>query len=151
MITLLQREFTVAIPLQRAWDHLARISQWPSWAAHIKKIELQPPGEPGPHSTGIIHLANGIKSAFRMTEFNPPRNWTWVGPFLWLTVTYDHRFESLDAEHTKLIWVVEAEGFGVSLLGRLFAKIYRRNLEKAIPLLIAEMEVPGISLNSVDS
>jgi hypothetical protein len=96
-------------------------------------------------------LANGIKSAFRMTEFNPPRNWTWVGPFLWLTVTYDHRFESLDAEHTKLIWVVEAEGFGVSLLGRLFAKIYRRNLEKAIPLLIAEMEVPGISLNSVDS
>jgi hypothetical protein len=75
-----------------------------------------------------------------MTEFNPPQNWKWVGPFLWATVIYDHQFEALDADHTKLIWIVEAKGFGASLLGRLFAKIYRRNLEKAIPLLIAEME-----------
>ncbi len=25
-----------------------------------------------------IHLANGIKSTFQMTEFNPYRNWKWV-------------------------------------------------------------------------
>jgi len=139
MITLLQREFTVDIPLQRAWDHLAKVEQWPSWALHIKKVELQPPGELGAHSTGVIHLAGGIKSAFRMTEFNPPHNWKWVGPILWATVAYDHRFEALDAEHTRLIWTVEAEGFGVSVVGRIFATIYGRNLEKAIPRLIREM------------
>jgi len=61
MVTLLQREFTVGISLQRAWDHLARVEQWPSWAPHIKKIELQPPGELGPQSTGVIHLTNGMK------------------------------------------------------------------------------------------
>ena len=145
MVTLLEREFTVGISLRRAWDHLAHVEQWPSWAPHIKKIELQPPGELGPQSTGVIHLANGMKSAFHMTEFNPPRSWKCVGPFLWTTVIYDHRFEKLDAEHTKLIWVVEAKGFGVSILGRLFARIYRRHLEKAIPLLIAEMEGSGVS------
>jgi hypothetical protein len=146
MVTLIQREFTVGIALERAWDHLARIEQWPSWAPHIKMIEAQPPGELGPQSTGLIHLTNGMKPAFRMTEFNPPRNWIWVGPFLWATVIYDHRFEALDAEHTKLIWTVEAKGFGASFLGRLFAKIYRRNLEKAIPLLIAEMECQNCEL-----
>jgi hypothetical protein len=140
MVTLIRREFTVSIPLQSAWDHLARIEQWPSWAPHIKKIELQPPGELGPESTGVIHLANGMKPAFRMTEFNPQRNWKWTGPFLWATVHYDHQFEALDAEHTKLIFVIEAKGFGASVLGRLFATIYRGNLERAIPLLIAEME-----------
>jgi hypothetical protein len=139
MVTLIQREFTVGISLQRAWDHLARVEQWPSWAPHIKKIELQPPGELGPQSTGVIHLTNGMKPAFRMTEFNPPRSWKWVGGFLWLTVIYDHQFEQLDAEHTKLTWIVQATGFGASILGRLFAKIYRGNLERAIPLLIAEM------------
>jgi Polyketide cyclase / dehydrase and lipid transport len=139
MIMLLRREFTVDLPLQRAWDHLARVEQWPTWAPHIRKIELKPPGELGPQSTGVIHLTNGMKPAFRMTEFNPPGNWKWVGPFLWATVHYDHRFEALDAEHTKLIWVVEAKGFGASILGRLFARIYRVNLERAIPLLIAEM------------
>src|SRR5438876_11318248 len=144
MVTLIQREFTVGVPLQRAWDHLARVEQWPSWAPHIKKIELQPPGVLGPESTGVIHLANGMKPVFRVTEFNPPRKWKWVGAFLWLTVIYDHRFEPLDAEHTKVIFVIEAKGFGASILGRLFAWIYRRNLERAVPLLIAEMEVASL-------
>jgi hypothetical protein len=139
MVTLLQREFTVDVPLPKAWDHLAHIEQWPSWAPHIRRIELQPPGELGPESTGVIHLSNGMKPAFRMTEFNPPQNWKWVGSFLWATVIYDHRFEPLDAGHTRLTWIVQAEGFGASVLGRLFARIYRRNLDKAIPLLIAEM------------
>jgi len=147
MITLLQRDFTVDVALQRAWDHLARIEEWPSWARHIKQIELRPPGELGPQSTGVIHLTNGIQSAFRMTEFNPPhsdfggglRNWKWVGPILWLTITYDHRFEALDDGHTRLIWTVAAEGFGTSIFGRLYAMIYRPNMDRAIALLIREM------------
>ena len=139
MIELIRREFTVNLPPQRAWDHLARVEQWPSWAPHIKRIELHPPGAIGQQSTGVIHLTNGMKPVFRMTEFNPPHSWKWVGAFLWLTVIYDHRFEPLDAEHTKLIFIIEGQGFGASILGRLFARIYRRHLEKAIPLLIAEM------------
>ena len=74
-----------------------------------------------------------------MTEFNPYRNWKWVGSFLWLTVHYDHRFEEIHSLQTKLRWVVAAEGAGVSVFGRLFAKIYSSNLDRAIPLLIAEM------------
>lgn len=35
MVTLIQRELTVGVPSQRAWDHLARVEQWPSWAPHI--------------------------------------------------------------------------------------------------------------------
>ncbi len=139
MVTLLQREFTVGIPLQKAWDHLASVEQWPSWAPHIKKIELQPPGELGPRSTGVLHLANGMKPAFRVTEFNPPRNWIWVGRFLWLTVIYDHQFEELDAGHTKVTFIVQGTGFGARVLGPLFAKLYRGSLERAIPLLVAEM------------
>ncbi|HEV3259326.1 MAG TPA: SRPBCC family protein [Gemmataceae bacterium] len=146
MVPLLQREFKVAIPLQRAWDHLARVQQWPSWAPHIKRIELHPPGEIGQQSTGVIHLTNGLTTVFRVTEYNPLRNWKWVGAFLWLTVIYDHQFEPLDAGHTKLIWVVEAQGFGVRPLGRLFAWIYRSSLERAIPLLIAEMNASSANV-----
>jgi hypothetical protein len=150
MVTLIQREFTVGVPPPRAWDHLARVERWPSWARHIKQIELRPPGEFGSTSTGVIHLTNGIKPAFRMTEFNPPRNWKWVGGFLWLTVVYDHQFEPLDAGRTKLVFVVAAQGFGAGTLGRLFARIYRRDLERAIPLLIAEMEAQASGVSEVD-
>ncbi len=139
MIELLRREFTVNVPLEVAWQHLARVEQWPSWAKHIKRVEAIPPGELTSSSIGHIHLRNGIKSAFKMSEFKPPRNWKWVGPFLWLAIHYDHIFEPVDSRHTKLVWIVAAEGFGVSIFGKLFAAIYNGNLNKAVPRLIAEV------------
>lgn len=141
MITLLRREFTVDMPLKNAWQHLARVERWPSWAKHIKQIDVQPPGELGPKSTGLIRLSNGVKSTFTMTEFNPSRNWKWVGGFLWLTVHYDHRFEQVTPQQTKLVWIIEGEGVGVSIFGKLFATIYDKNLTTAIPALVVEMNV----------
>lgn len=140
MVTLIEREFSVNVSQETAWQYLARLDLWPTWAHHIKLIEIRPKGELGPHSSGVIHLANGIKSTFQMTEFKPYRNWKWVGPFLWLTIHYDHQFEFTSSNQTKLRFVVDARGLGAGSLGRLFAKIYRGNLEKAIPLLVQGME-----------
>ena len=81
-----------------------------------------------------------MKAVFQMTEFNLHRNWKWVGTFLWMIVEYDHRFEAIDQRQTKIIFVVNGKGFGVSTLGRLFALIYNRNLNAAIPNLIAELD-----------
>lgn len=139
MITLLRREFTVELPLEQAWRHLARAEQMPSWARHIKRIEVQPPGELGPGSTGRMLLRNGGRVSWTVTEFNPHRSWKWVSGFLWLTVDYDHHCEALSPLQTKLTWMVEAQGFGVSVIGRLFASIYRRDLDRAIALLVQEM------------
>ena len=139
MIELLRREFTVQLPLQKAWHHLARLEQWPSWARHIRQIRVQPPGELSAASQGSLHLRNGITPCFKVTEFNPHRSWKWVGGFLWATVHYDHFFEELSPTQTKLTWVVEAEGFGISVIGKQFAKVYSKDLDKAIPLLIREM------------
>lgn len=151
MLLLLRREFVVELPLECAWQHLARVEQWPSWAGHIKWVEVQPPGELGWESTGRLYLTSaleafrvlqpfrGLTATFKVTEFKPAVNWKWVGGFLWLTVHYDHVFEQLSPRQTKLIWIIEAEGFGVSVIGRLFAKVYSKNLDRAIPLLVEEM------------
>ena len=142
----LRREFTVNLSVEKAWQHLARVEQWPSWAKHIEQVEVQPPGELGPQSTGRLHLTNGLKPVFRMTEFNPHRNWKWVGGFLWLTVYYDHLFDELNPTQTRLTWVIEAKGLGASVLGRLFANIYSKSLDRAIPLLVEEMNASSVSL-----
>jgi hypothetical protein len=142
----LRREFTVNLSVEKAWQHLARVEQWPSWAKHIDQVEVQPPGELGPQSTGRLHLTNGLKPVFRMTEFNPHRNWKWVGGFLWLTVYYDHLFDELNPTQTRLTWVIEAKGLGASVLGRLFANIYSKSLDRAIPLLVEEMNASSVSL-----
>ena len=140
LVRLLERRFTVRVPLERAWAHLERVEEWPSWAHHIRRIELQPPGSLGLESAGSLRLAGGIRSTFRMAELHEHQNWKWVGPFLWLTVHYDHRFERTGPEETEIGFVLDGEGPGAGLFGRLFAAIYAFNLDRAIPRLIIEME-----------
>jgi len=101
---------------------------------------MSPPGALASVSEGTIHLSNGIRSTFKMEELNTGRNWKWVGPFLWLKVHYDHQFREIDNTQSEIVFVLDGEGFGVRTFGRLFALIYGRNLDRAIPRLIAEIE-----------
>jgi hypothetical protein len=146
MSVLIQREFVVDVPLERAWNHLAQIEAWPSWAKHIKSVTIEPPGNLSPSAVGVLRLANplrsgwpGMKARFAMTEFAPKSRWTWVGKFLWLTVHYDHRFEPINESQTKIQFIIEARGFGASVIRKPFAAVYSKNLDQAIPNLIAEM------------
>ncbi len=140
LVRLLERRFTVKVSLEEAWAHLERVEQWPSWARHIHRVDLRPEGPLHINSTGTIKLTNGIRSTFRMAELNPERNWRWVGPFLWITVHYDHQFTRNGSGQTELCFVLDGEGFGAGVFGRLFAAIYARNLDRAIPNLIRELE-----------
>lgn len=140
MVRLLERRFKVRVPLDRAWAHLENVEQWPSWARHIRRIDLRPTGSLGPASEGVIRLTNGIRSTFRMEELNAGANWKWAGPFLWITVHYDHQFSRIGPEGSEIGFVLDGEGFGVKVFGRLFAAIYARNLDRAIPNLIRELE-----------
>ena len=136
MTRLLQRQFEVPVSLAVAWRHLARVEEWPRWAAHIERIVVEPPGELGPESSGTIRLRNGIRSTFRMREFRPGENWRWSGAFLCLTIHYDHRFDALAPDRTRLTWTIDGEGFGHRVLGRVFAAVYARSLDRAIPRLV---------------
>ena len=140
LFRLLERQFTVKAPVSKAWDHLAHVEQWPSWARHIRRIEMKPPGPLTAVSEGTIHLTNGMRSTFKVEELNMGRNWKWVGPFLWLKVHYDHQFREIDNTHSEVVFLLDGEGFGVGTFGRLFALIYARNLDRAIPRLIDEIE-----------
>ncbi len=140
MVRLLERRFTVKAPLARSWAHLEKVESWPTWARHIRRIDLDPPGPLTLQSRGAIVLANGIRSTFRMEELNPRANWRWAGPFLWITVHYDHQFRETGPAESEIGFVLDGEGVGAGLFGRLFAAIYARNLDRAIPNLIAEIE-----------
>ena len=140
MLSLIRRDFVVDAPLLVAWGHLSQVEKWISWAKHITRVELHPNGDLSLQSTGAFLLSNGMKTVFEMKEMNPPRNWKWVGSFLWMTIHYDHQFERVDEQHTRLIWLVDGEGLGISIVGKIFASIYNRNLDRAIPNLSAELK-----------
>ena len=137
----IRREFVVDAPLERAWQHLARVEAWPSWAKHIKGVTVEPPRELSPSTVAVFHLAFGFKARFAVTEFVPKTHWKWISNFFGITVHYDHRFEPINHDRTKMQFIIEARdlGFGGYLLGKLYGAIYSKNLDKAIPNLVAEI------------
>ncbi len=96
MLDLVRREFEVAIPLATAWKHLAQVEQWPTWARHIKHVELNPKGELTLSTVGSFRLANGVKSDFKMTEIIRSKIGNGLASFYGLWVHYDHRFERME-------------------------------------------------------
>ena len=137
---LLSREFVVSAPFDRVWTELAAVERWPTWARHIRSVRLDPRGALRSDTVGTLLLAGGVTSTFRMVELHPGRSWRWEGGFLWLWISYDHVFTAVDEGRTRVRFDVAAEGFAVGTLGRLFAAIYGRNLDRAIPRLVALLQ-----------
>ncbi len=139
MITFFHREFDVKITIELAWQHLAKVEQWPTWARHLKRINLEPPGMLRLNSILHFELKNGVKMSYKVIEFDPRLYWKRSGRFLWFTIYYDHKFESLANDRTKLVWTYSFDGFMESSIGRILAAFHKRDLDKALPHLIAEM------------
>jgi hypothetical protein len=140
MKRVVDRTFTVRAPLEAAWEHLGRVEEWPRWATHIRQATVEPRGALGPATRGTFKLSNGVRTTFRMVEFHPHRSWKWNGSFLGATIIYDHVFEPVAPGETRIRFTVDSTGGLTPLLGGIFGWIYRRNLERAIPRLVAEIE-----------
>lgn len=136
---VVERSFVVEAPLNVVWDYLARVDQWPSWAPHIKRVEITPPGPVTERSRGVLHQGKGLTTTFMVTDHHYLRNWTWRGRALGIEVEHDHRFEPVSERRTQVTLTAGCRGAGAGLTIKLFTALHGRSLDRAIPLLIAEV------------
>lgn len=135
MIEAVRRMFRVEVPLAEAWTRLGQIERWPEWAPHITAAALSPTDDLGPTSTGALQIRGFGRTTYRMTVWEPARRWVWVGSIPGASVIYEHRFEPDGDAATILEWVVFLQGRLAFLVRPVFAAIYGRNLDRAIPRL----------------
>ena len=95
MKRMLERSIDVSADVRAAWAHLLEPVRWPSWATHIRRVDVTPPGPVRLGSRGIVRLKNGTKATQVVTALVEQSHWRWDGKFLWFTLTYDHCFEPL--------------------------------------------------------
>lgn len=138
-VELLRRDFTVDAPLDAAWSTVADVADWPSWAPHLRRVTVTPPGHIGPTSTGSLAFRPLGSSQFRVSSYTEGAGWEWVGKVLWLTIRYDHHFTA-DGGQTRMTWTVSEDGDRRSPLGRVFGWVYARQVDRAIPRLQAQLQ-----------
>lgn len=78
----------------------------------------------------------------RVTEFQDGRRFRWQGRFLWLGLGYDHLVATDDTGRVHITFTVDGAGIGVNTVGRLFAGVYARQLDRAIPRLQTLLRPP---------
>ncbi len=140
MRRVVDKSFNVRAPLEVAWNHVAEVEKWPSWAKHIRSVVKSPPGPLSSDSRGTLRLTNGVRTTFQMIEFDPPGHWKWAGPFFGSQVLYDHIFSQDEPGQTTVRFTVDISGGPSAFFGGIFGRIYRKNLERAVPLLVQEIE-----------
>lgn len=131
-----ERAFDVDVPPEEAWSRLAEVERWPEWAPHIISVTVTPPGPLTPASRGSLRIRRLGTSTFRMTAWEPPLRWEWTGGLPGVRIVYDHRFTpNGEPGATTLTWTVSLEGPLSPVVRPLFARVYARNVDRAIPRL----------------
>ncbi|MGQ0825140.1 MAG: SRPBCC family protein [Actinomycetota bacterium] len=136
---LVERRFMSRAEPAAAWAHLTAVERWPSWARHIKRVRLDPPGALTPTTKGRLLLRPGAPTTFRMTALEVGRSWSWRGRLLGTTLDYDHVIEAAPGG-TRITFTIDGGGATARVIGPVFAKIYGRILDRAIPNLVAELD-----------
>jgi Polyketide cyclase / dehydrase and lipid transport len=129
---LVERSFEVPIPAEDAWAALADVEGWPEWAPHIAAARTTPPGTVTAGTSGTFRFRPVGRSSFTMTEFDPPRSWTWSGRAMGVPIDYEHRFEPALPGSTRLVWSVRCRG-RTGVRARLFAAVYACLIDRAWP------------------
>jgi hypothetical protein len=139
---MLERTIEVAAGPGEAWDHLIEPARWPSWARHIRRVEMDPPGRAQLGSRGRVRLRNGTSARQVVVVLDEGRRWRWDGTFLWLRLAYDHVVEPRPGGGSTVTFTVDGGGRGAGSIGKAFAWIYARNLDRALPALQQELGGP---------
>jgi hypothetical protein len=130
-----ERSFVVAAPVGVAWARLAEVERWPEWAPHISSVTVSPPGPLGRSSSGALHIRRLGSNTFRMSAWQPPDRWEWTGGLPGVRILYDHRFAPSSNGTTTMTWTVTLQGPLAWLIRPVFARVYGRNVDRAIPRL----------------
>lgn len=140
MVEVVREQVLVDRPASIAWSHLAHLEEWPSWAEHITRMEPTPPGDLRDSTHVLLHMRAGPRNEMKVTEYDPPNRWVWEGRSFGVTTRFEHRFEGVGDNATR-IWFLGWMNGPLSFIGApIFRRMMHGYLVKALPKLKLEIE-----------
>jgi len=140
MREVVREQVIVDRPDEVAWNHLAALERWPTWAGHIRRMDPTPPGALTASTSVILFMRRGPRTTMTVTEYEPPRRWVWEGRSLRTVTRFEHRFERLGDASTRIWFLAWMGGPFARLGGWWFGRMMKRYLAIALPKLKAEIE-----------
>ncbi|NNE11333.1 MAG: SRPBCC family protein [Ilumatobacter sp.] len=69
-------EREIDAPADQVWELLTDPAVWPEWGPTVQSAAVDG-GELALGATGTVRTPLGLELPFEITEFDPPRSWSW--------------------------------------------------------------------------
>lgn len=125
----LERTVIIAAPSDLVWRVVADVERWPEWTPSVRSLELD--GEAlAPGSRARIGLRGSlVATTWRVTEFVPPRSFTWESSILPGVTAIATHVVVPAADATQVTLGVDYRGPLAGIVGTLLGATSRRNVE----------------------
>jgi hypothetical protein len=116
---------------QVVWEVILDVEGWPRWAAYMKSLARQTDGPLALHSEVKVTPKGLPGNVWRVTEFEPPRSYTWVTRLApGLDMSGGHVVEPA-ATGAKATFSLEASGPLATVASPVLSIVFNRNTRLA--------------------
>jgi carbon monoxide dehydrogenase subunit G len=112
----------------RVWQIMSDVSKWPEWTPSIESVD-QIASNMAIGSEAVVKAKGTPKAKWRVTEWNPGQNFTWVTSVRGAKTVGEHIIQPDGEGRSKATLAIEVKGFMASLFKPMIAKTITGNLE----------------------
>ncbi|MEO8541821.1 MAG: SRPBCC family protein [bacterium] len=111
----------------RVWSIMSDVEKWPEWTSSIESVQLPVPLALG--AAAVVKAKGTSKATWRVTEWNPGRNFTWATSLRGAKTVGEHVIEGNGEGKSRVILAIEVKGFMAGLFRPLISKVITTNLD----------------------
>jgi uncharacterized membrane protein len=123
-----ERSIQIQAPAEKVWSVMSDVAHWPEWTPSIESVE-EVSADFGAGSSAAVKAQGVAKTTWRVTEWNPGHNFTWVTSVRGAKTVGEHVIEGAPGGPTTVRLGIEVQGLAGALFKPLIRKVIVRNLE----------------------
>ena len=124
----IERSIDIAAPPDIVWAVMSDVERWHEWTASITRIDRLDGGAFGVGSRARVRQPGFAPAVWRVTDFTPPRGFTWEMRSLGAHAVGDHRVVAKRGGCAATL-AVDIDGWLVHLLARRIGDVSRKFVE----------------------
>lgn len=128
----------------RIWEVLSDLERWPQWTESIDTVQLLDSSALGVGSHILVKQPRLRATRWTITDWKPPKSFTWETRSMGLRVTARHRINQ-EPSACKLELRLQLEGWLAPLVGAFAGRLIRRYMAMEATGIKSVSEAPGKS------
>jgi hypothetical protein len=106
-----EQEMLIYAPIEKVWESLADIGEWPEW---YTGVAIRKPPRKVEEGQRFYWKRDDLRIKSRLAKVEKPNSLTWTGSVFWIKAVHVWKLEKLEKNKTKVMVKESMQGFLIS-------------------------------------